>query len=348
MFILGIETSCDDTSIAVLSASGKKTKILSNIVSSQIKLHNKWGGVVPHLASREHSKNLDVVLKVALKEAEVKLKDIDLVAVTSGPGLIASLIVGTVFARALAWKNGIPIIGTNHMEGHIYSNWLTKLPADKKLFPALCLAVSGGHTQLILMSDHGKYKMIGETLDDAAGEAFDKIARILGLGYPGGPIVSRYAEKGNAKSYDLPRPMLKKKSYEFSFSGLKTAVLYLVRDLKNQNSKLTTKLKQDMAASAQQAIVDVLITKTIQAAKEYKVKSIMLSGGVSANKLLRENLVTAGKKLNNVSVIIPELKYTTDNAAMIAMAGYYNWLRTNKKATDSWLKVTPNANWEIV
>ncbi len=355
MLILGIETSCDETSVAVISASGKKMEVLSNIVSSQIKLHAKWGGVVPHLASREHAKNIDWVLAVALKEAKTKLKDIDLITVTSGPGLIVALVIGTTFAKALAWKTGNPLLGINHMEGHIYSNWLGKIPAEKKLFPALCLAVSGGHTQLILMTGHGKYKMIGETLDDAAGEAFDKIARILGLSYPGGPIISKYAELGNSTAFTLPRPMIHHKNYDFSFSGLKTAVLYLVKDLTKGNKKLTLRQKRNISASAQEAIVDVLVTKTIRAAKEYKVKSVMLSGGVSANKLLRQRLVEIGEK-NKITAIIPELKYTTDNAAMIAIAGYYNWLvknlstnsRVNKKATNTWLKVNTDANWEIV
>ncbi len=359
MKILGIETSCDETSIAIISTNGKKIEVLSNTVSSQIKLHAKWGGVVPHLASREHAKNLDWVLKVALEDAKLKITDIDLIAVTSGPGLIASLIIGTMFARSLAWKYDIPILPINHMEGHIYSNWLSDIPSDKKIFPALCLTVSGGHTQLILMTGHGKHKLIGETLDDAAGEAFDKIARILGLGYPGGPIISKYAELGDPTSFNLPRPILKSKDYNFSFSGLKTAVLYLVRDLVASKGKLTLRDKRNIAASAQQAIIDVLIAKTLRAAHEHKVKSILLSGGVSASKELRETLVLEGGKAK-VTVVIPGMSYTTDNAAMIAVAGYYNWLRKSKtrpdnlsrsvglKSTKMWQKVLPDANWEIV
>lgn len=352
MKILGIETSCDETAVAVISATSKKIEVLSNVVSSQIKLHAKWGGVVPNLASREHAKNINLVLETALKERGLRLKDIDLITVTSGPGLIASLIIGTIFARALSWKKNIPIIGVNHIEGHIFSNWLGNIPSDKKLFPSLCLIVSGGHTELVLMQNHGKYKMIGQTLDDAAGEAFDKIARILGLGYPGGPIISAYAEKGNPGVFDLPRPMIKSKNYDFSFSGLKTAVLYLVKDLTAGNKKLSLQQKRDIAASAQEAIVDVLIDKTVRAAKQYPIKSIMLSGGVSANQLLRERLVAEGEN-QKIKVIIPELKYTTDNGAMIAVAGYYKMIsakssRINKKTALDWRHVIPDPNWEIV
>jgi len=341
--ILGIETSCDETSAAVLSVEKSGFKVLSNIVSSQIKLHARWGGVVPHLASREHVKNIDHVLNLALKESKKKMKDIDLIAITAGPGLIGSLMVGTMFAKTLAWKYSKPIIGVNHIEGHIYSNWLsTKMPNKRKLFPAICLVVSGGHTQLILMKDHSKYKLIGETLDDAAGEAFDKIARILGLGYPGGPVISRYAEKGNPNKFPLPRPMTKTKNYNFSFSGLKTAVLYLVKDLK----KLSEQDKYDIAASAQEAIVDVLVSKTMRAAKEYEVKSIILSGGVSANNLLRETLKKESRNVN-IPLFIPDLKYTTDNAAMITVAGYYN-LKNEKTKNYSWNKIKADANWELV
>ena len=354
MKILGIETSCDETAAAVISATPGKIEVLSNIVSSQIKLHAKWGGVVPHLAAREHAKNIDWVMAAALKTSKTKLNDIDLIAVTSGPGLIVSLVIGTTFAKALSWKTGIPIAGTNHMEGHVSSNWLSKIPPDKKLFPSLCLIVSGGHTELVLMQDHGKYKMIGQTLDDAAGEAFDKIARILNLSYPGGPIISKYAEKGNSEVFKLPRPMIKTKNYDFSFSGLKTAVLYLVRDLTSKNNlpagkagKLTLQQKRNIAASAQDAIVEVLVSKTMRAAQEYKVRSVMLSGGVSASQLLRKRLVTAGKT-HKIQVIIPELKYTTDNAAMIAVAGYFNWLKLKNKKPADWRAVNPDPNWEIV
>ena len=235
MLILGIETSCDDTAVSVLQVNGKKLEIKSNIISSQVKLHAKYGGVFPSLAAREHEKNLPKVLKLALKEAGVKVDEVDLVAVTKGPGLEPSLWRGINFANDLAKKFNKTIIGINHLEGHIYSNWLSLTKLDYKFFPALCLIVSGGHTELVLMKGHGKYKIIGETLDDAVGEAFDKVARMLGLGYPGGPIVALRADKFRSKSAKVeikfPRPMMHSKDFNFSFSGLKTAVLYLVRDL---------------------------------------------------------------------------------------------------------------------
>ena len=353
MLILGIETSCDETAASVLEVKNNKVKVLSNIISSQVKIHAKYGGVVPSLAAREHVKNLPKVLKLALKTGNCTLETTDLIAVTRGPGLISSLLVGTTFAKTLAWKYKKPIVGVNHIEGHIASNWLVPVGAGFRLqvsgfgfFPSLCLIVSGGHTELVLMQNFGKYKIIGQTLDDAAGEAFDKIARILGLGYPGGPAISAEAEKlvvgrgllvigKNEKSEQpttnnhklitkLPRPMLKSKDFNFSFAGLKTAVLYLVRDL--TKTYPLSKIKTDVAAEAQQAIVDVLISKTIRAAEKYKAKSIMLSGGVSANKLLRTELEKAAAK-RGIKFFKPEMEYTTDNASMIALAGYWQ----NKK-----------------
>ena len=301
MLILGIETSCDETAASLVKVENGKIKVLSSVVSSQVKLHAKYGGVVPSLAAREHVKNLGSVLELTTKG--VVLKKVDLIAVTAGPGLVSSLLVGTAFAKTLAWKLNKPIIGVNHVEGHISSNFLppigeahTLYPIPYTLFPALCLVVSGGHTQLILMKGLGKYKTVGETLDDAAGEAFDKIARILGLGYPGGPAISAAAEKLLTTHYklqtNLPRPMINSKNFDFSFSGLKTAVLYLDRDLKKKlgKNKLPKELISQIAAEAQMAIVDVLVSKTVKAAQKYEAKSIMLSGGVSANKLLRSEL----------------------------------------------------------
>src|SRR3989344_5512377 len=340
MLILGIETSCDETSMSVLEVDKKeKARILSSVISSQIKIHAKYGGVYPALAAREHAKNIDKVLKLTLKEAGVKsVKEIDLIAVTNGPGLAIALIIGITFAKTLTWKYQKPIIGVNHLEGHIYSNWL---PLSEKssdltvlshqIFPALNLIVSGGHTELVLMQGHGKYKIIGETMDDAAGEAFDKIARLLGLGYPGGPLISKEAEKfcksaiqptldprllarefssgcmADLLQISLPRPMINSKNFDFSFSGLKTAVLYLISRLNLEKPRpgLETgpsrchldylpddldEIRPAVALEAQQAIVDVLISKTLRAAKQYKVKSVLLSGGVSANKLLRETM----------------------------------------------------------
>ncbi|MDP3954630.1 MAG: tRNA (adenosine(37)-N6)-threonylcarbamoyltransferase complex transferase subunit TsaD [bacterium] len=380
MLILAIETSCDDTAIAVLKVTGAKAKpdlvVLSNTISSQVKLHSKYGGVYPTLAAREHEKNLPKVLKKSLKDAGLKSPaDVDIIAVTSGPGLSVALWRGINFAKELAKKYDKPLVPTNHIEGHIYSNWLRpvavksklqitylrrgfgrqanyKKDGGQKMFPALCLIVSGGHTELTLMSGHGKYKLVGRTRDDAAGEAFDKIARILGLGYPGGPAISATAEKFKIlnlkfKIPTLPRPMIYSKDYDFSFSGLKTAVLYLVKgqNEKNKTKKLSPALKTAIAAEAQQAIIDVLVYKTLKAAKEFKAKSIMLSGGVSANKLLRETLKKEAAKIKT-PVSIPEMEYTTDNAAMIAMAAYQSYkLKAISYKLDD---IEADANWELV
>lgn len=367
MLILGIEASCDETAISLLEVypvKSRKTgtpeelfdwvkiKVLSNVVSSQVKLHAKYGGVVPYLAAREHVKNLPKVLKLAL--GKLPLRTVNLLTVTHGPGLISSLLVGTAFAKTLAWKYGKPIIGVNHLEGHIISNWLKSVGDNYQLsdisyqLPAVCLIVSGGHTELVLMTGIGKYKVIGQTLDDAAGEAFDKIARILGLGYPGGPAISREAKKLKAANYELgiklPRPMLNSKNLDFSFSGLKTAVLYLVRDLTKTHP--LSEIKTAIAAEAQQAIVDVLVAKTILAAQKYKAKSIMLSGGVSANKLLRQELERQTTELG-VKFFKPAMEYTTDNAAMIALAGYLKYSGLKNKKTASWQSLRVDANLTI-
>lgn len=331
MLILGIETSCDETAIAILEAKKNKIKVLSNIVSSQVKIHAPFGGVVPSLAAREHEKNLKPVFEKALKEAKIKITEIDLIAVTIGPGLEIALWKGINFAKELAQRFKKALIGVNHLEGHIYSNWLLPLNKNKilrsfsEVGPALNLIVSGGHTQLVIMTGHGKFKIIGETQDDAAGEAFDKIARMMNLGFPGGPVISKLAEKGSPKKFTLPRPMINQKNYNFSFSGLKTAVLYLLKDLGKTNEKTMA----DVCASFQQAVIDVLVQKTIKAAKEYKVKLIFLSGGVSANKLLRKTLQKEAKKLK-VAYSQPELQYTGDNAAMIALSAYYKF-KANRK-----------------
>src|SRR3989344_6594383 len=267
MKILGIETSCDETAVAVLEIKNDKIKVLSNTISSQVKLHAEYGGVVPNLAAREHVKNIGRIFKFALKEAKIKdfKKEIDLIAVTRGPGLGPALLIGISFAKAIAWKYQKPLAGVNHLEGHIYSNWLNPNFKPKALtFPILHLIVSGGHTELVLMEDYNKYKLIGETLDDAIGEAFDKVARLLGLGYPGGPIISKLAEHGNQNRYPLPSPMIHSKDFNFSYSGLKTAVLYLIRDLKLK--KLNPQTRADIAASFQKAAIDVLIKKTMRAA----------------------------------------------------------------------------------
>lgn len=360
MKILGIETSCDETAIAILEINPPsrkaseghlgQIKVLSNIVSSQVKIHAPYGGVVPSLAAREHEKNLKPVFEKALKEAGVKMAEIDLIAVTIGPGLEIALWKGINFAKELANLWNKPLIPVNHLEGHIYSNWLPSnktetLRSFSEVGPALNLIVSGGHTQLVLLTGHGKFKLIGETQDDAAGEAFDKVARMMNLGFPGGPIISKLAEKGNLKKFSLPRPMINQKNYNFSFSGLKTAVLYLLRDLNFNINARASRLKYDICASFQQAVIDVLVQKTIKAAKEYKVKSILLSGGVSANKLLRKTLQKETKKLN-LFYSQPDFQYTGDNAAMIVLSSFYKY-RVLKK-TDKKLKAEPNLkikNW---
>ena len=361
MRILGIETSCDETAVAVLEIRGKnKISILSNIVSSQVKIHAKFGGVVPNLAAREHVKNIKRVFNLALKTAGIKdlKKEINLIAVTRGPGLSPALLAGLSFAKTIAWLYDKPIIGVNHLEGHIYSNWLPKndnrpLTIDdrqsKNIFPALNLIVSGGHTELVLMANYGKYKLIGETLDDAAGEAFDKVARLLGLGYPGGPAISKIAKDGDPEKYPLPRPMLKLKNYNFSYSGLKTAVLYLIRDLKKDLGLSTLNLKQraDIAASFQKSATEVLVIKTIRAAKQYGVKSILLSGGVSANETLRTKLEKNAEQ-NGFKYFQPLMKYTGDNAAMIALAGYFSYKAGKKPKKDlKWDLIDMDANLRL-
>ncbi len=341
MLILAIETSCDDTSCAVLEVKGTKSqkfKVLASVVSSQIKIHAPFGGVVPTLAAREHVKNLPVVFEQTLSQAGVSMHDIDYIAVTQGPGLVIALLVGINFARGLAYAYDKKIIPVNHIAGHIFSNWLLGTPVP---FPLLNIVVSGGHTELILMKKPGAYKNIGATRDDAAGEAFDKAARMLGLSYPGGPQIAARAKNGNPKAYALPRPMIHSKNYEFSFAGLKTAVLYALRkepSIKKNKKKLT-----NFCASFEQAVADVIVAKTVRAAKEYKAKTVALSGGVSANDRLRAVLSqTVRAELPRVKLLIPEKKLTTDNAAMIAVAAFFE-----RKNAVSWKRVDANPNLSL-
>jgi N6-L-threonylcarbamoyladenine synthase len=341
MIILGIETSCDDTGIAIVKATptkvGVKFDILANIVSPQIKVHQKYGGVVPTLAAREHLKNIEPCLRKTFQETNLKPSNIDLIAVTVGPGLIPSLLVGVHFAKALAYKWKKPIIGINHIEAHILANYFKNLTID---FPAIAITVSGGHTQLVLVKDIGKYKIIGETRDDAAGECFDKVAKLLKLGYPGGPAISKQAEKCKKTNIKLPRPMIDQKNYDFSFSGLKTAVLYTT-----QKKKIPV---PELCKEAQQAIVDVLIDKTIKAAKEYKAKTIILAGGVAANKELRNQLDKKIKKELKAKFLIPDFKLCTDNGAMIALTGYFAAQRhPASRDNKSWNKIKANANLRL-
>ncbi|MDI6732116.1 MAG: tRNA (adenosine(37)-N6)-threonylcarbamoyltransferase complex transferase subunit TsaD, partial [Candidatus Margulisbacteria bacterium] len=322
MLILAIETSCDETSAAVVKDG---TEILSNVISSQIEFHQKYGGIVPEVAARKHVEVINLVIKEALEKANAGLRDINAVAVTYGPGLVGSLLVGVCAAKAIAYALNVPLIGLNHLEGHIYANFLiSNSPISNLSFPFICLLVSGGHTMIVLVKDHGKYEVLGRTRDDAAGEAFDKVARFLGLGYPGGPIIDKLAKEGNLHAIEFKRPMIEKEfGYDFSFSGIKTAVV----NLSIHDSQFTIR---DIVVSFQQAIVDVLVEKTIRAAKEHNCKTIALAGGVSANSRLREDLLKKGQE-QGLAVIIPPLILCTDNAAMIGCAGYYH-LKENKIA----------------
>ncbi len=327
MKILGIETSCDETSCAVVENG---TRVLSNAIFSQIPLHAKTGGVVPEVAAREHVVKIIPVLEKALKDAKISLREIDAIAVTQEPGLLSSLLIGTVTANTLALFLNKPLVPVNHIEGHIYSNWLGGRGGGGVSFPILVLTVSGGHNEIYLMRKHMDFKLIGETRDDAAGEAFDKVARLLGLGYPGGPAVMRAAVYGDGGEYKFSRALMNEKTFDFSFSGIKTAVLYFMEKEKRSGRKLTRKFVCDVAASFQEAVVLALATKFTAAVKKYGVKEAHLAGGVSANTVLREKIA----EMLGTGVIFrypQKLEYCTDNAAMIAAAGYFKYKSAPKK-----------------
>ncbi|MFC1748429.1 tRNA (adenosine(37)-N6)-threonylcarbamoyltransferase complex transferase subunit TsaD [Pseudomonadota bacterium] len=345
MKILGIETSCDETAAAIVEDG---TKVLSNVIASQIPLHHATGGVVPEVAAREHVVKIMPVIEETLSEADLSLDEIDGIAVTQGPGLLSSLVIGVCAASTLSIIKDKPLIPVNHIAGHIYANWLDENPEDPIQFPLIVLTVSGGHNELVLMNSHTSYELIGETLDDAAGEAFDKVARLLGLGYPGGPHVSRKAEVGNAKRFQLPRVYLEKDSFNFSFSGLKTAVLNLVKQEHSERGELSEEFIVDCAASFQENVCEILSDKLLAAAEKYCVKEVHLAGGVSANKRLRE-IVTEkiengffcchkGKpvKLSTKPTLryAKNLVYCTDNAAMIASAAFFHY----QESPDQYLK----------
>lgn len=386
MIILAIESSCDETAIAILKISKNKVKILSNLLASQIKLHQKYGGIYPTLAKREHQKNLLPLLKKALFQAKLlkqkkkrkeirikklkeilkkekvllkKLKDflekyqkpkIDLIAVTKGPGLEPCLWVGINFAKALSYFWKIKIVSVNHLKAHIFVNFISLKNISKiksQIFPAIVLIVSGGHTQLILMRKINEYKLIGETRDDAAGECFDKTARILGLSYPGGPIIEKLAKRANFKAnkfnIKLPRPMINSKNFDFSFSGLKTAVFYHYQKQSKKKRKSKEYIIQ-MAKEIQKAIVDVLVKKTIEAIRQFQVKTIILGGGVAANNELKKQLKIQIKNLNHqINLLFPQKKLSTDNGLMVAIAGYFQ----RKKASKNWRKIEARANLKI-
>jgi len=353
MTILGIETSCDETSAAIVTDG----EVLSNIITSQL-FHEKYGGVVPELASRAHMKLIVPIVNEALKEAGTSKEGVDGVAATYGPGLIGSLLIGLNFAKAFAYARRIPFVGVNHMEGHLFSNFLSNSKSVPE-YPFICLIVSGGHTQLVYVREPFKYEVLGQTRDDAAGEAFDKVGKMLGLGFPGGPKIDRLAREGNPNFVKFPRSYLDENSFEFSFSGLKTAVLYYLRDqgfladtrpacvrpaANNAHRPMEGSLLADLCASFQAAVVDVLVDKTIRAAETYRVKDITVAGGVSANSELRTRMREEGEK-RGFRLHFPKLEYCTDNGAMIA---YVGWLRMKAGLNSSIEGVTAVANLQLV
>ena len=329
-YTLAIETSCDDSSVAILK---NEREILTNLISSQIDIHALFGGVVPEIASRKHLEAINPLIDKALDEAGISYSDLDLITVTKGPGLIGSLLVGISAAKALALATGLPLVGANHMKGHICANYLSNRDLEP---PFVCLVVSGGHTYLCKINDYNDIEVVGSTRDDAAGESFDKVARKIGLGYPGGPKIDKLAKEGNPQAIDFPRVMLEKGSYDFSFSGLKTAVLNYAHNLEQKGEEIN---KADLAASFQDAVVDVLVEKSLMLLEETGYKQFAISGGVAANSRLRARM---GEELEkrDIKFYYPETILCTDNAAMIAMAGYLDYM--DGVRDDTFMKVYPN------
>jgi N6-L-threonylcarbamoyladenine synthase len=319
MNILGIETSCDETAASVIAGNESTVLLKSNVVASSLALHAQTGGIIPEHAAREQLKYILPVIKESLETAKVTFEELDAIAVTYGPGLIGSLLVGVETAKTLAYVLNRPLIPVNHMIGHIYANFITTSSSPKITFPLLALVVSGGHTDLLLMEKHGSFKLLGGTRDDAAGEAFDKIGRLLSLPYPAGPLIENLAKDGDPKRFRFPRPLISSDDFEFSFSGLKTAVL---REVQKQSS-LSPQTVKDLARATQDAIIDVLTKKTLKAAKQYNVQSILLSGGVAANQTLKETFAVLSAQ-SSVTLFAPAKNLCTDNAAMIATAAYFN------------------------
>lgn len=319
IIILGIESSCDDTSAAVI----KDGYLLSNIISSQ-DVHKKYGGVVPELASRAHQQNIIPVVDQAIKQAGISKTDISAIAFTRGPGLMGSLLVGTSFAKGLSIALGVPLIEVNHLQGHILGNFILEYDKENVVpsFPFLCLLVSGGHSQLVVVKDYLSMEVVGQTIDDAAGEAFDKSAKILGLPYPGGPLIDKYAKEGNPEAFKFAKPRID--GFNYSFSGLKTSFLYFLRDKLKESPTFIQDNMNDLCASLQKTIIDILLDKAILAAKELNIKEIALAGGVSANSGLRSAIQIEGEK-RKWKTFIPAFKFTTDNAAMIAITGMYKY-----------------------
>lgn len=309
-WIMGLETSCDETAVAIIK-NGRE--IAANVVASQIESHKRFGGVVPEIASRHHVEQITIVIEEALNQANLTFADLDAIAVTEGPGLVGALLIGVNAAKALAFAHNLPLVPVHHIAGHIYAN---RLVTEMK-FPLLSLVVSGGHTELVYMKEHGHFEVIGETRDDAAGEAYDKVARTLSLPYPGGPHIDRLAQTGSA-TLDLPRAWLEEGSYDFSFSGLKSAVINTVHNAEQRGEKIAP---EDLAASFQESVIEVLVKKTERAVAEYNVRQVLLAGGVAANKGLRSALEKTFSKKDGIELVIPPLSLCTDNAAMIAAAG---------------------------
>ncbi len=331
MRVLAIESSCDETAIALLNGEGDSVRIETSLVRSQIDIHAAYGGVVPEVAAREH---LEMITSMLGRVARADGAGIDAIAVTAGPGLAPALRVGVEVAKTLAWAWKKPLVPVCHLEGHIYASWLGENPQ----FPVLALIVSGGHTELVMMKDHGEFERIGETLDDAAGEAFDKVAKMLGLPYPGGPAIDQLATQGNPKAFAFPRAMMDRDDGMFSFSGVKTSVLY---ELRKSGDRINDEsFRADIAASFQEAVVEVLVEKTMRAAGKYNPKSIVLAGGVAANRTLRDRLKEAGEH-RGIPVHVPRFQYALDNAAMIAVAGYYR-AQQGIFTDPLMLKVNPN------
>jgi N6-L-threonylcarbamoyladenine synthase len=318
--ILGIESSCDDTSAAVLFNG----KLYSNIINTQA-IHQKYGGVVPELASRAHQQNIVLVVREALEVAGVTLNDLSAIAFTRGPGLLGSLLVGSSFAKGISVSADIPLIGVNHLHGHIFAHFLREKDEElfNPVFPYLCLLVSGGHTQIVIVKNYTDFEIIGATIDDAAGEAFDKCAKVMGLAYPGGPLIDKLAQSGNSNRFKFAKPQIK--GLDYSFSGLKTSFLYFLRDQININPDFILDNQNDLCASLQSSIVEILLDKLIKAVKMTGINEIAISGGVSANSGLRSALTQLGE-INNWQVYLPKIKYTTDNAAMVALVGYHSFV----------------------
>lgn len=333
MKILGIESSCDDTSAAVVCDG----KLLSNVINSQ-SIHEKYGGVVPELASRAHQQNIVVVVKEALARAEMEMNQIDAIAFTKGPGLLGSLLVGASFAKGLSVALDVPLIGVNHLHGHILAHFLREKDENEcaPKFPFLCLLVSGGHSQIVLVKDYLDFEIIGKTIDDAAGEAFDKCAKVMGLPYPGGPVIDKLSKLGDENRFKFAKPSIP--GFDYSFSGLKTSFLYTVRDEVAKDSDFIANNVNDLAASLQKTIIDILFNKLEKAVKQTGIRRVAISGGVSANSGLRNRLLAVGEK-KKWEVYIPKISYTTDNAAMIALVGYYMY----QKGKISPLSVVPQA-----